>query len=165
MPPMYYRVGDKDLFVYSHTTDSVNVLFPQSVYSRKTVLEKEKAYFIIEDIDDRLMIQTYKYHHRDKKLWIEKDSTFNLYQWLCPEWERDSLGINKKLNPTRPSGCSLSTDAHPDPADVRCRAAGLDLQSRPIEYKDFQSETIMYWTKIARVAIKQPHLRYPTDDD
>ena len=26
-----------------------------------------------------------------------------------------------------------------DPADVRCRAAGLDLQSRPIEYKDFQS--------------------------
>jgi len=26
----------------------------------------------------------------------------------------------------------------PDPADVRCRAAGLDLQSRPIEYKDFQ---------------------------
>lgn len=85
MPPMYYRVGDKDLFVYSHTTDSVNVLFPQSVYSRKTVLEKEKAYFIIENIDDRLMIQTYKYHHRDKKLWIEKDSTFNLYQWLCPE--------------------------------------------------------------------------------
>ncbi len=27
----------------------------------------------------------------------------------------------------------------PDPADVQCRAAGLDLQSRPIEYKDFQS--------------------------
>ena len=25
-----------------------------------------------------------------------------------------------------------------DPADVRHRAAGLDLQSRPIEYKDFQ---------------------------
>ena len=32
----------------------------------------------------------------------------------------------------------------PDPADVRLRAAGLDLQSRPIEYKDLQSETIMY---------------------
>ena len=34
--------------------------------------------------------------------------------------------------------------AAPDPADVRLRAVGLDLQSRPIEYKDFQSETIMY---------------------
>jgi hypothetical protein len=32
-------------------------------------------------------------------------------------------GCSKK---TRPGGCS-------------CRAAGLDLQSRPIEYKDFQS--------------------------
>ena len=29
----------------------------------------------------------------------------------------------------------------PDPADVRCRAVGLDLQSRPIEYKDLQSAT------------------------
>ena len=27
----------------------------------------------------------------------------------------------------------------PDTADVRHRAVGLDLQSRPIEYKDFQS--------------------------
>ena len=27
----------------------------------------------------------------------------------------------------------------PHPADVPCRAVGLDLQSRPIEYKDFQS--------------------------
>ena len=27
----------------------------------------------------------------------------------------------------------------PDPADVPYRAAGLDLQSRPIEYKDLQS--------------------------
>ena len=26
-----------------------------------------------------------------------------------------------------------------DPADVWYRAVGLDLQSRPIEYKDFQS--------------------------
>ena len=78
------------------------------------------------------------------------------------------------FRPTRPSGCSLSTDAHfcsdgysvpltqlmprpiessipdladvrhhavpnLDPADVRHRAVGLDLQSRPIEYKDFQS--------------------------
>jgi len=31
---------------------------------------------------------------------------------------------------TRPGGCS-------------CRAAGLDLQSRPIEYKDFQSAKAM----------------------
>ena len=31
-----------------------------------------------------------------------------------------------------------------DPADVPCRAAGLDLQSRPIEYKDFQSAKAMY---------------------
>ena len=27
----------------------------------------------------------------------------------------------------------------PDPTDVRLLAVGLDLQSRPIEYKDFQS--------------------------
>ena len=53
----------------------------------------------------------------------------------------------------------------PDPADVRCCAVGLDLQSRPIEYKDFQSAKAMNLTEIARVAIKQPHLRYPTDDD
>ena len=31
-----------------------------------------------------------------------------------------------------------------DPADVRHRAVGLDLQSRPIEYKDLQSATAMY---------------------
>ena len=30
-----------------------------------------------------------------------------------------------------------------DPADVQCRAVGLDLQSRPIEYKDFQSAKAM----------------------
>ena len=33
---------------------------------------------------------------------------------------------------------------YPDPADVPCRAAGLDLQSRPFEYKDFQSAKAMY---------------------
>jgi len=32
---------------------------------------------------------------------------------------------------------------HPDPVDVPCRAAGLDLQSRPTEYKDFQSAKAM----------------------
>ncbi len=31
----------------------------------------------------------------------------------------------------------------PDPADVRLRAVGLDLQSRPVEYKDFQSAKAM----------------------
>ena len=31
-----------------------------------------------------------------------------------------------------------------DPADVWYRAVGLDLQSRPIEYKDFQSATIIF---------------------
>jgi hypothetical protein len=30
-----------------------------------------------------------------------------------------------------------------DPADVPCRTVGLDLQSRPIEYKDFQSAKAM----------------------
>ena len=42
----------------------------------------------------------------------------------------------------RPRGCPDPADVRsnpPDPADVPCRAAGLDLQSRPIEYKDFQS--------------------------
>ena len=33
-------------------------------------------------------------------------------------------------------------------------AVPLDLQSRPIEYKDFQSATTMYCTKMAHVAIK-----------
>ena len=37
----------------------------------------------------------------------------------------------------------------PNPADVR--AAGLDLQSRPTEYKDFQSAKAMNWTRIACV--------------
>ena len=42
----------------------------------------------------------------------------------------------------RPRGCPDPADVRsdpPDPADVRLRVAGLDLQSRPIEYKDFQS--------------------------
>ena len=43
---------------------------------------------------------------------------------------------------------------HPYPADAPCRTVGLDLQSRPIEYKDFQSATTMYCAKMARVAIK-----------
>jgi len=38
----------------------------------------------------------------------------------------------------------------PDLADVRHRAVGLDLQSRPIEYKDFQS---------ARQQCTEPKLR------
>jgi hypothetical protein len=65
-----------------------------------------------------------------------------------------------------PNGCRLYRwNKLLDPADVRCRAAGLDLQSRPIEYKDFQSAKAMNWTEIAPEAIKQPRLRYPTDDD
>lgn len=82
--PMYYKLGDKDLFVYSHTIDSKNTPFPQSEYSEKVVLEKEKAYFTNVYIDDRFVMQTYKYHLCDKKVWIEKDSIFNLFQWLYP---------------------------------------------------------------------------------
>ena len=40
----------------------------------------------------------------------------------------------------RPSGCS-------------CRAVGLDLQSRPIEYKDFQSAKAMYCTELSNCQI------------
>ena len=47
-------------------------------------------------------------------------------------------------------------------ADVRLRAAGLDLQSRPIEYKDFQSAKAMSWPDMAPKAIKQQHLPNPT---
>ena len=43
---------------------------------------------------------------------------------------------------------------HPCPADAPCRTVGLDLQSRPIEYKDFQSATTTYCAKMARVVIK-----------
>ena len=67
--------------------------------------------------------------------------------WFC---NPDPLSITSVSNqrmfvlcrwpdPTWPSGCSASV--------------GLDLQSRPIEYKDFQSAKAMNWTKIARVAI------------
>ena len=42
----------------------------------------------------------------------------------------------------------------PDLSDVRCHAVGLDLQSRPIEYKDLQSATTMYRIEIAPMAIK-----------
>ena len=80
--PMYYKLEDKDLFVYSHTIDNEYTLFPQCKYSEKAVLEKEKAYFTNVEIDDRFIIQTYKYHICDKKVWIEKDSTFNFFQWL-----------------------------------------------------------------------------------
>jgi hypothetical protein len=40
--PMYYKLEDKDLFVYSHTIDNEYTLFPQCKYSEKAVLEKEK---------------------------------------------------------------------------------------------------------------------------
>ena len=42
---------------------------------------------------------------------------------------------------------------------------GLDLQSRPHEYEDYYSATTMYRIEMAQMAIKQQHLRYPTDDD
>ena len=42
----------------------------------------------------------------------------------------------------------------PDPADVPCRAVGLDLQSRPIEYKDFQSATTMAHFNVESAAVR-----------
>ena len=43
---------------------------------------------------------------------------------------------------------------NPDLSDVRCHAVGLDLQSRPIEYKDLQSATPIGRIEIAHFAIK-----------
>lgn len=83
--PMYYKLGNKDLFVYSHTIDRENTLFPKSAFSEKAVLEKEKAYFTNVDIDDRFIVQIYRYHLCDETVWIEKDSTFNFFQWLYLE--------------------------------------------------------------------------------
>ena len=80
--PMYYKLGDMDLFVYSHTIDNKNSLFPQGAYSEKEVLEKEKAYYVNEDIDDRFITQTYKYRLDGGDIWIEKDSTFDFFKWL-----------------------------------------------------------------------------------
>ena len=57
---------------------------------------------------------------------------FTLSQFAnASEWIGFTNGGIQSID-SRPGGCS-------DPADVRLRAAGLDLQSRPIEYKDFQS--------------------------
>ena len=78
--------------------------------------------------------------------------------WIC---KSDPLSIRscnpqsdpadvRTVGPSRPRGCPDSADVLPDPADVRLRVAGLDLQSRPIEYKDFQS---------ARQQCTEPKLR------
>ena len=48
----------------------------------------------------------------------------------------------------------VSFPTHPYPAGAPFRAVGLDLQSRPIEYKDLPSATTMCCAKMARVAIK-----------
>ena len=61
---------------------------------------------------------------------------FTLSQFAnASEWIGFTNGGIQSID-SRPGGCS-------DPADVRLRAAGLDLQSRPIEYKVFQSAKAM----------------------
>ncbi len=93
-PPMYYKVGDKDLFVYSHTNSTYS-LFPQNTCSEKTVFEKEKAYTPDEKmIDCEFVIQTYKYRLGDKEVWIEKDSIFDFFQWLYPDMAEDIASNN-----------------------------------------------------------------------
>ena len=79
-PPMYYKVGDKDMFVYSHTINNTYRLFPQCTCSPKKILIKEKEYdFDKRMIDCRFAMQTYKYRIDDKSVFIEKDSTFYLF--------------------------------------------------------------------------------------
>ena len=81
-----YKVCGKDLFVYSHTVNSTQSLFPPSTCSDKTFFEKEKEYSydgIV--IDCKYEMQTYKYRLSENDVWIEKDTSFNLFQWLYPD--------------------------------------------------------------------------------
>lgn len=85
-PPMCYKVGDKDLFVFSHTIDSTKSLFPQNKCFEKTFFEKEKTYNLGKySIGCKFEMQTYKYRMDDKSVWIEKDSTINPFQWIYLE--------------------------------------------------------------------------------
>ena len=80
---MYYDVGGKDMFVYNHTLNSTTNLFPQNLYSKKDIREKEKKYVFDEKtIDDRVEVQTYRYRLEGGDIWIEKDSTFDFFKWL-----------------------------------------------------------------------------------
>lgn len=80
-PTMCFSVGDKDLFVYNHSQDNILPFAPEYSYSENEIREKEKEYSV-DDIDDRFVIQTYKYRLDGSNVWIEKDSTFDFFQWL-----------------------------------------------------------------------------------
>lgn len=82
-PTMYYNVCGKDLFVYNHSTDTNYPLFPLNIISEKAALIKERTYLFDDKMNDaRFVTQTYKYHSDGKCVWIEKDTTFNLFQWV-----------------------------------------------------------------------------------
>ena len=66
--------------------------------------------------------------HELMTMWLSVDPLADKYPSICPY-------AYCALNPVK--------IVDPDPADVPRRAAGLDLQSRPTEYKDFQSRRLL----------------------
>ena len=79
-PVMCFSVGEKELFVYDHSHNGPLLFSPRKTYSEDEVRKIEMKY-ITDDIDDRFVIQTYRYGLNDGKIWIEKDSTFDFFKW------------------------------------------------------------------------------------
>lgn len=79
-PVMCFSVGEKELFVYNHSHNGPLLFSPRKTYSEDEVRKIEMKY-ITDDIDDRFVIQTYRYGLYDGKIWIEKDSTFDFFKW------------------------------------------------------------------------------------
>lgn len=79
-PVMCFSVGEKELFVYNHSHNGPLLFSPRKTYSEDEVRIKEMKY-ITDDIDDRYVIQTYRYGLYDGDIWIEKDSTFDFFKW------------------------------------------------------------------------------------
>ncbi len=79
-PVMCFSVGEKELFVYNHTHNGPLLFSPPKKCSEDEVRKKERKY-ITNDIDDRFVIQTYRYGLRDGDIWIEKDNTLDFFKW------------------------------------------------------------------------------------
>ena len=79
-PVMCFSLGEKELFVYNHTHNDPLLFSPRKTCSEDEVRIKEMKY-ITNDIDDRFVIQTYRYGLYDGDIWIEKDSTFDFLKW------------------------------------------------------------------------------------
>lgn len=80
-PMMGFSLCDKDFFVYNHTHDNIFPFNPEKSFPEKEIREREKKY-CPKNIDDRFVMQTYRYGLDGCDVWIEKDSVFDFLQWL-----------------------------------------------------------------------------------